>query len=242
MKKQQLYYGTVNIVGGKHKGRIGNYDDDDDLDRNAIVYFGHPLYSGYFVIPYRHIVPVTISDLMNRHNEIISILMSKPKVAVSKRADLLAELSLIEGELAERMFVTRLTSGGKKRVFISHSSKDKQFARWLAVELANSGHSPWLDEWEIRVGESIPLKISQGVKNCHALVVLLSEHAVASRWVENEWAAKYWEEITEGRAMVLPVLLKKCEIPTLLKVKKYADFTKDYNAGLENLLVALKSE
>jgi len=242
MKKQKLYYGTVKVVGGKHKGRIGNYDDDDDLERNAIVYFGDPLYSGYYIIPYKYLVQVTVSDLMSRNNEILSTLMGKPKITISKRADLLAELSLIEAELAERMFVTRLTSGGKKSVFISHSSKDKQFAKWLAVELANSGHSPWLDEWHIRVGESIPSKVAQGVKNCHALVVLLSEHAVASRWVENEWAAKYWDEITEGRVMVLPVLLKKCEIPTLLKVKKYADFTKDYNVGLEALLVALKDE
>lgn len=127
-------------------------------------------------------------------------------------------------------------------MFISHSSKDKQFARWLAVELANSGHSPWLDEWKIRVGESIPLKVSQGIKDCHALIVVLSEHAVASRWVENEWHAKYWDEISEGRVMVLPVLLKKCEIPTLLKAKKYADFTEDYNEGLETLLIALKDE
>ncbi len=60
-----------------------------------------------------------------------------------------------------------------------------------------------------------------------------------SRWVENEWHAKYWDEIAEGKIRVLPVLLRPCKIPTLLKTKKYADFTKNYNSGLEELLFAL---
>jgi hypothetical protein len=60
--------------------------------------------------------------------------------------------------------------------------------------------------------------------------------------VRNEWQSKYWDEILEGCVMVLPVLFQKCEVLMLLKAKKYADFTEDYNKGLENLLLALKDE
>lgn len=243
MKNQQLSYGTVKIIGGVCKGRIGNYDDDDDDDKNAIVYFGDPFYTPeYYLLPYKHLTPVTIPDLMGRYEEIPRTLNGKPKVSATKRADLLAELSLIEGELSERMLVSQLTSGGKKNIFLSHSSKDAQFAKWLAVDLANVGHSVWLDKWKIRVGDSIPVKISQGINACDARMVVLSEDAVASRWVENEWQAKYWDEITEGRVMVLPILYKACMIPTLLKTKKYADFTEDYNTALESLLIALRDE
>ena len=73
------------------------------------------------------------------------------------------------------------------------------------------------------------------------MIVVLSEHAVISRWVENEWQAKYWEEVTEGQIKVLPVLAKQCEVPTLLMTKKYADFTQSYNDGLESLLIALQN-
>jgi hypothetical protein len=117
---------------------------------------------------------------------------------------------------------------------------DKQFARWLTVDLGKAGHSPWLDEWKIRVGESIPKKISEGIEDCDVVVVVLSEHALKSRWVENEWQAKYWQEIMDDKILVLPILLKQCEVPTLLQAKKYADFTESYNHGLEDLLLALQ--
>ena len=242
-KKQQLYFGIVKVTGGSQKGRIGIYDDDDGFDNKAIVYFGIPFcVKEYYLIPQSYLIQASVYDLMLRHQEIHSTLAGKADVSTNKRADLLAELSLVGSELTERMFTARLTNGSRKNVFISHSSRDKEFAKYLAAELADAGHSVWLDEWKIKVGESIPLKISQGIKDCDALIVVLSEHAVSSKWVENEWHAKYWDEVSEGRVMVLPVLLKECEIPTLLKAKKYADFTKDYARGLESLLVALNNE
>lgn len=242
MKKERLPWSTVKIISGSHKGRIGNYDDDTLDDKHAIVYFGSPMYmSEYHLLSHKHFAPTTIDDLMTRHGEILKTLKGRAKVSVSKQAELFAELSLIDNELAERMFTARLTAGETKKVFISHSSKDKEFVRWLAVDLANAGHPPWLDEWKIRVGESIPTKVSQGIQTCDAMVVVLSEHAVTSKWVENEWQAKYWEEIVEGQIKVLPVLARQCEIPTLLKTKKYANFTQSYNEGLESLLIALQS-
>lgn len=45
----------------------------------------------------------------------------------------LTEYALIQSELMDRMFTARLMKGRGKRVFISHSSKDKQFATWLSV-------------------------------------------------------------------------------------------------------------
>ncbi|SDW81577.1 hypothetical protein SAMN05216215_1005212 [Saccharopolyspora shandongensis] len=37
------------------------------------------------------------------------------------------------------------------------------------------------------------------------------------------------------------VLLEDCEIPTLLRVKKYVDLRHDYSAGLEQILDAFVS-
>ena len=41
--------------------------------------------------------------------------------------------------------------------------------------------------------------------------------------------------------MVLPVLIENCDIPELIKTKKYADFRKDYSYALEQLIDALPS-
>ncbi|AKV04335.1 hypothetical protein AKJ09_10998 [Labilithrix luteola] len=60
-----------------------------------------------------------------------------------------------------------------------------------------------------------------------------------SQWVEREWHDNYWDEMSTGKINVLPLLLEDCEIPRLLRTKKYADFRADYSHGLDQLLRAL---
>ena len=121
-------------------------------------------------------------------------------------------------------------------LFLSHSSTDKPFVRQLAGDLMVKGHEVWLDEWEIKVGHSIPLKIEHGLSGADFVVLVLSEHAVQSAWVEREWHAKYWDQLSSRKECVLPCLLEKCDIPKLLNGIKYANFVKSYSGGLCELL------
>lgn len=246
-KSHKIPYGPVWIVGGPHKGRIGTYDDDDyNIKRKceeAIVYFGDvriaPVYS---IIPFEDISSVTTHALMKRQAQLLDSVTSYKESSLKgeKRARALEELNLIENLLADRMFSARHAETNQAaRVFISHSSKDKQLARWISVDLKSAGHHVWFDEWDIKVGESIPQKIGHGLDACDYLAVVLSKHAVESRWVENEWHTKYWDEIEKNKVMVLPLLKEDCTVPTLLKSKKYADFRFDYTQGLEDLMHAL---
>ncbi|HEX8360285.1 MAG TPA: toll/interleukin-1 receptor domain-containing protein [Longimicrobium sp.] len=229
------------------KGRIGYYDDDDfNAEREcdeAIVYFGRMLVARtYYVIPFEHLSEITTQALMRRREVLAAAVTpyAKKPLKGNKRADALEELQLIEGLLADRMMAARLKKAKKgTRVFISHSSVDEQFAVWIAVDLRAAGYSVWLDQWDIKVGESIPHKIGAGLNECDFVAVVLSSHAVASRWVENEWYAKYWDEVEQDRVRVLPILIEDCTIPTLLKTKKYADFRSDHADGLEDLLHSL---
>lgn len=244
---QRLEWGVVKVVGGRYKGRIGYLDDEDGP---GIVYFGDFFFAPrYYLIPFKHLAPVTTDDLMRRHEELFQLIgMPNTREPYGRLGDAeehiehLTEYALVQSELMERMFTARLTEGTGKRVFISHSSKDKQFATWLSVDLANRGHDPWLDEWKIRAGESIPTKIGEGIERCDFVVVVLSENAVASHWVEREWQAKYWDEVSKGKIQVIPALLRECKIPILLRTKKYANFSVSYNHGLEDLLVAITSK
>ncbi|MGG1314163.1 TIR domain-containing protein [Cohnella laeviribosi] len=245
-----LYYGCpVFIKSGKLKGRIG-YFDDDDINENGqrigFVSLGNPLYSSEYVIPIKHLREVTTEDLYKRQGEIqdqlLKIKYLKQKTINEKeKADLLTELIFIESLFSDRYFKVRFQSEviGKK-LFVSHSSKDKPFARLLVTDLAEAGHSPWLDEWQIKVGESIPGSISRALQECDYVLVILSNNSIDSQWVQQEWYAKYWDEISEKKVKVIPVLLEDCTIPELLKTKKYADFREEYRTGLRELLLALK--
>ena len=126
-------------------------------------------------------------------------------------------------------------------IFLSHSSVDKPFVRKLANDLKNYGHTPWLDEWEIKVGDCIVSKIESGINKADYVILILSKKAVQSGWVEKEWKSKYWDEVNDKKVMVLPVLIEDCEIPGLIKTKKYADFRKEYSFALEQLIDALPS-
>ena len=53
-------------------------------------------------------------------------------------------------------------------VFLSHSSKDKAVVRVVAERLRKDGLRVWLDDWEIRPGDSIPAKIEDGLEHSRA--------------------------------------------------------------------------
>lgn len=266
MESSEIPYGPVFITDGPHKGRIGYYDDEgyefpDDLDSEDFsidnefirIHIGYIYFGDFFVAEWYHIIrleylrEVTTADLMRRREELHGMCGRFAKIKDpdtnldhEEKFDLLAELHYIDSVLVDRMIEARyMNTTQGKRVFISHSSKDKTFATWLGTDLKAAGHNPWFDEWNIRVGESIPKKISDGLQSSDFVVVMLSEHAVKSRWVEREWHAKYWSEVEVGHVQVLPAILRDCNIPELLKKKKYADFRENYNDGLEDILLAI---
>jgi len=243
-------WGPIAIVDWFDELRIGCYDDDtedeDDDEDCGVVYIGDmflAMSAGYHTIPHHHLRPVTTDDLWTRRAAIHKqIGPGSGRHGTKGDHELLLELAYVDGVLMDRLFVARFSAKGrgKRKVFIFHSSTDKQFAKWLAVDLSNAGHNPWLDEWDIHAGDSIPTQIGIGIEQCDFVLVVLSLASVQSFWVEREWQAKYWAEAQENRTMVVPVLLEDCEVPTLLKAKKYADFRSDYNAGLEVLLASFK--
>ncbi len=234
---------TVIILSGGSSGRIVNYDDEDE-DGGAICYVGTlMMYSQRIIEDIDNIRMVTTDDLMNRFDELQKELsaFNKKKSSKDKQLDLFHEFHYITSVLMERWNDAqfKVDEPFGKYVFISYSSKDKQIARWLSVDLSKLGHRTWLDEWEIKVGESIPKKISKGLDDCDCVIVLLSSNSVKSGWVEREWESRYWDEVEVGDIKVLPILVEPCKIPRLLKTKMYANFTEDYSEGLEELARAL---
>jgi hypothetical protein len=149
--QQKRPWGTVYVATGDHKGRIGFYDDDSESG-GRIVYFGDMfLDARYFVLRAR-LRPVTMVDLEKRREAIRREigLGGDLDLTVNTRAELLDELVLVESEMIDRLWSARFQKPEQRRtVFISHSSRDKKVAHWLAADLVKAGHSPWLDEWQI---------------------------------------------------------------------------------------------
>ncbi|MDF1741963.1 MAG: toll/interleukin-1 receptor domain-containing protein [Verrucomicrobiales bacterium] len=110
-------------------------------------------------------------------------------------------------------------------LFLSHSSNDKFFARKLAEKLSQVGVKVWIDEAELRIGDSLLEKISSAIQGSDFVGAVLSHNSVKSNWVQKELAMAMDREIGGKQVVVLPILIESCTIPPFLADKLYADFT-----------------
>jgi hypothetical protein len=123
-------------------------------------------------------------------------------------------------------------------IFLSHNHGDKPFVRRLANDLTAKGIRVWLDEAEIKIGDSLIRKISSGIYDMDFLGAVLSPNSVQSRWVQEELEQALHIQISEAYVKVLPILLHDCKMPGFLLDKVYADFRDEnnYQFALEKLV------
>jgi hypothetical protein len=91
------------------------------------------------------------------------------------------------------------------KVFLSHSTKDKQFVQKLAAEL------------EIEFGHNFVAKIEEGLRDADLAVLFWSPEAARSRWTRLEWTSV---TARESRTRLGVVLLRECALPQLLRLLK----------------------
>lgn len=160
------------------------------------------------------------------------------------------EMGVLDSELAAEDLVNQAVSQKEQRhsaektqivAFLSHSTKDKPFVRQLAADLNQEGITVWLDEQRILVGDSITEKIGQGLAQSDFFLIALSKESINSEWVKKELNQALITEVEKREVHILPVKLSDCEIPPLIKDKKYADFSTSYKQGLADLVAAMRS-
>lgn len=120
---------------------------------------------------------------------------------------------------------------GLASIFLSHTHADKPFVRQLAQDLRALGIRVWLDEAEIKLGDSLIQKIRAGIDQMEYLGVVLSKNSVKSKWVQREVDIAMNQEIEGNDIKVLPLVIDDCELPGFLVGKLYADFRHPNNYG-----------
>ena len=101
-------------------------------------------------------------------------------------------------------------------VFLSHNHQDKPRVRRLAERLKQAGLQTeagprlWFDEWNVRSGDIIALKVDEGLEQSRVLLLCISPNALASGWVALERStAIHRDPATEG-CRFIPLLLAGC--------------------------------
>ena len=117
------------------------------------------------------------------------------------------------------------------RVFLSYAREDSDAARQLADDVGRAGHEVWWDQ-HIQGGSRFSRAIDKALKDAEAVIVLWSEAASDSAWVQDEAA--------EGRdsGRLVPVLIEACKPPLGFRQFQSVDMS-SWNGGGGAELTAL---
>lgn len=123
------------------------------------------------------------------------------------------------------------------KVFFSYTREDSQFARQLATDLRDAGVDIWMDQLDIRAGSRWDIEVEKALLASQSLLVILTPDSINSHNVSDEISYA----LDEGKR-VIPVLLKVCSVPLRIRRIQYADFTKKYEDGFDELLRSFQIE
>ena len=133
-------------------------------------------------------------------------------------------------------------------LFISYSSKDETLARRLHNDLQAQGVRCWFAPEDMKIGDRIRQRIDEAIHLQDKLLLLLSEHSLASSWVGQEVEAAFEKEQRQEREMLFPIRLDDAVMQTsqawaamLRRTRHIGDFTtwtdpQGYQQAFERLL------
>jgi len=127
-------------------------------------------------------------------------------------------------------------------LFLSHSAKDKTMVRELAARLKHDGVRVWLDEEQIKPGDSIPAKIEAGLEHSRVLVLCMSANAFGSDWAQLEAGTFRFRDPLNKDRRFIPLRLDDAPIKgSLAQFRCIKWHTENYELEYARLLEACQS-
>jgi hypothetical protein len=137
--------------------------------------------------------------------------------------------------------------------FISHSSKDSDFAHRLHADLQQKGVRCWFAPEDLKIGDKFRMRIDESIRVYDKLMVILSANSINSPWVEEEVEAAIEKEHQQNKPVLFPIRLDDVVMETeqawaasLRRTRHIGDFRawKDhdpYQKAFDRLLRDLKA-
>jgi hypothetical protein len=139
--------------------------------------------------------------------------------------------------------------------FVSHSSKDEEFAQRLHADLQAKGIRCWYAPENLKIGDEISPTIDKAIRVHEKLLLIFSENSITSAWVKKEAKEAMVTEKDKGKKDVLfPIRLDDSIMDTteqwcddVKRERHIGDFRnwKDhdvYQKSFERLIRDLKNE
>lgn len=120
------------------------------------------------------------------------------------------------------------------KVFISHSSKNKDAAVRLRDDLVGEKIKTWLDRDELRGGDPLIDELQEALTSSTHLILLWSKPASESRYVNAEWQAAY-----DLGKVIIPCMLDRTPLPLFLRRFIFYDLGGSYAEARRQIFEAL---
>jgi hypothetical protein len=91
--------------------------------------------------------------------------------------------------------------------FISHSHKDEEFCKRLCSRMRDENLRVWYAPEDMKGGRKIHEQIDAAIRVHDKLLLVLSEHSMASEWVKTEVGRAREREVREARRVLFPIRL-----------------------------------
>lgn len=136
---------------------------------------------------------------------------------------------------------------------LSYATEDQSFAEKLHADLTQQGVSCWFAPHDLKTGDKLRTKIYEAIQHQDKLLIVLSEHAMQSSWVEEEVEAALDRERQQpGTLMLFPIRLDEHVLRTstawavAVRQRYIGDFRQwnddpSYQRALQRLLRDLKA-
>ena len=102
------------------------------------------------------------------------------------------------------------------RVYISHSTDDRELLGEVVKHLEAEGFDVFRDDQDIEPGENWAAKVAKAIESSQAMVVLLTENAAKSPWVQHDVQYALTSPRFKNRLITL-LVDKSAKIPWILK-------------------------
>lgn len=187
------------------------------------------------------LVALKLSGLIKANNDGILIIRNPIYERVFDKA-------WIDEALAERTALseseTPLADEAEIRydAYISYSASDRSWVEgYLVPHLQAAGLKLWIDVKGLRAGDNWLLEIEKATTQSRNMLIVLSPHSVASEWTEQESRLFLSLDPKGDQRRLIPLLLKRTEIPPYLRTRTWLDFTQEeyWESAMKQLLSAL---
>lgn len=145
-------------------------------------------------------------------------------------------------EKLDSLWKSNISDMKNPRIFLSHSSKDKQYIDLIFHELQKSEIDAWYDKYQIEPGDSITDRINEGLDASDIGIICLSSNFLnsSSGWTKAElnYFIQRRMQAPHKKFIILNFDVPHNEMPPLVQDYKYINFQED--GSIDTLINILK--